>query len=102
MRYLESEIEGEKLVTRNILQRAQRNGADIAAARTDIGRMDVKVDDVVSRLTLIEAAQISQGQMLNILVQEARAVRAELTEMKAMLGTILAAVTPPNPPPAGA
>jgi hypothetical protein len=44
IRFLESEMAGEKVVTRHILEKTQHNGDDIAAVRTDITRLDLKVD----------------------------------------------------------
>jgi uncharacterized protein YoxC len=41
---LEQEIEGEKLVTRHILEQARRNGDDIAAVKTRLNRVEEKVD----------------------------------------------------------
>jgi len=54
---LEQEVEGEKLVTRHILEQARRNGDDLAAVKTDltavktrIDRVEHKVDDVAQEL----------------------------------------------------
>jgi len=41
---LEQEIEGEKIVTRHILEQTRRNGDDIAAIKTRLGRVEEKVD----------------------------------------------------------
>jgi hypothetical protein len=41
---LESEVEGEKLVTRHILEQTRRNGDDLAALRTRLDRVERKVD----------------------------------------------------------
>jgi uncharacterized protein YoxC len=41
---LEQEVEGEKLVTRHILEQTRRNGDDIAAVRTRLNRVEEKVD----------------------------------------------------------
>ena len=43
-RALELEVEGEKLVTRHILEQTRRNGDDIAAVKTRINRVEEKVD----------------------------------------------------------
>ena len=37
---LEQEVEGEKLVTRHILEQTRHNGNDIAAVRVQLGRME--------------------------------------------------------------
>jgi uncharacterized protein YoxC len=41
---LEQEVEGEKLVTRHILEQTRRNGDDIAAVKTRLNRVEEKVD----------------------------------------------------------
>ena len=41
---LEREVEGEKLVTRHILEQTRRNSDDLAAIKTRLGRVEVKVD----------------------------------------------------------
>jgi uncharacterized protein YoxC len=43
-RALELEVEGEKLVTRHILEQTRRNGDDIAAVKTRLNRVEEKVD----------------------------------------------------------
>jgi hypothetical protein len=82
MRYLESEMAGEKLVTRSVLGKAQRYTNEIAAVRVEITRMDAKVDRISGDIMLINAAQISQGTMLNILVQDVRLLRTEIGQVR--------------------
>jgi len=41
---VEREIEGEKLVTRHILEQTRRNGDDLAAIKTRLNRVEEKVD----------------------------------------------------------
>jgi len=41
---LEREVEGEKLVTRHILEQTRHNGDDLAAIKTRLGRVEEKVD----------------------------------------------------------
>jgi uncharacterized protein YoxC len=43
-RTLEREVEGEKLVTRHILEQTRRNGDDIAGIKTRLARVEDKVD----------------------------------------------------------
>ena len=47
---LEREVEGEKLVTRHILEQTRRNGDDLAAVKTRLDRVEGKVDDVAQEL----------------------------------------------------
>src|SRR5439155_26881585 len=41
---LEREVEGEKMVTRHILEQTRRNGDDLAALKTRTDRVEQKVD----------------------------------------------------------
>jgi uncharacterized protein YoxC len=43
---LDREVEGEKLVTRHVLEQTRRNGDDLAAIKTRLDRVEGKVDDV--------------------------------------------------------
>jgi len=43
---VEREIDGEKMVTRHILEQTRRNGDDLAAVRTRLDRVEGKIDDV--------------------------------------------------------
>ncbi len=49
-RALEQEVEGEKLVTRHILEQTRRNGDDLAAIKTRLDRVERKVDGVVQEV----------------------------------------------------
>jgi uncharacterized protein YoxC len=41
---LEREVEGEKLVTRHILEQTRRNGDDLATVKSRLDRVEQKVD----------------------------------------------------------
>lgn len=41
---LEQDVEGEKMVTRHILEQTRRNGDDLAAVKTRLERVEGKVD----------------------------------------------------------
>jgi tetrahydromethanopterin S-methyltransferase subunit G len=45
-RALELDVEGEKLVTRHILEQTRRNGDDLAAVKTRLDRIEQKLDGV--------------------------------------------------------
>jgi uncharacterized protein YoxC len=47
---LEREVEGEKLVTRHVLEQTRRNGDDLAAIKTRLDRVEGKVDDVAQEV----------------------------------------------------
>jgi uncharacterized protein YoxC len=53
---LEQEVEGEKLVTRHILEQSRRNADDLAAVKTRLDRVERKVDEVAQDVSGLKAA----------------------------------------------
>jgi tetrahydromethanopterin S-methyltransferase subunit G len=51
---LEREVEGEKLVTRYILEQTRRNGDDLAAVKSRLHRVEGRLDGVETRLDRVE------------------------------------------------
>jgi tetrahydromethanopterin S-methyltransferase subunit G len=51
---LEREVEGEKTVTRYILEQTRRNGDDLAAVKTRLDRVENRLDGVERRLGALE------------------------------------------------
>src|SRR6266496_5264094 len=47
---LEGEVEGEKMVTRHILEQTRRNGDDLAAIKTRLDRVERKVDGLEQKI----------------------------------------------------
>ena len=75
LRIVESEIAGEKLVSRYVLTQAQHNADDLAEIRTQYRHLR---DD----MALVKAAQVAQGGTLNILVQDVREMRTEIAAVR--------------------
>lgn len=53
---LEREVEGEKMVTRHILEQIRRNSDDLAAIKTRLDRVERKVDGLDVRIDGVEAS----------------------------------------------
>ncbi len=51
---LEREVDGEKLVTRHILEQTRRNGDDLAAIKTRLDRIEAKFDGLESKVDGLE------------------------------------------------
>jgi uncharacterized protein YoxC len=51
---LEREVEGEKLVTRHILEQTRRNSDDLAAIKTRLDRVEGKLDGVDRKVDGVE------------------------------------------------
>ncbi|MDQ2080583.1 hypothetical protein RA307_10350 [Xanthobacteraceae bacterium Astr-EGSB] len=47
---LEREVEGEKMVTRHILEQTRRNSDDLAAIKSRLDRVEQKVDGVAQEI----------------------------------------------------
>ncbi len=75
LRIVESEIAGEKLVSRHVLTQAQHNADDIAEIRTQYRHL-------ANDMALVKAAQVAQGGTLNILVQDVREMRTEIAAVR--------------------
>lgn len=58
--YLEREQDGEKLVTRHILEQTRHNGDDLAAVRTRVDRLERKFDAFVAEFPKIVADSVRE------------------------------------------
>src|SRR5262245_36823789 len=52
---IEREVEGEKLVTRHVLEQTRRNGDDLAAIKTRLDRVEGKVDGLSAKFDGLNA-----------------------------------------------
>ena len=74
---LEREVEGEKMVTRHILEQTRHNGDDLAAIKTRLDRVEGKVDTLQTTVnglqTTVNGLQTTVGGLqttVNGLVRE--------------------------------
>jgi hypothetical protein len=51
---LEREVEGEKLVTRHILEQTRRNGDELAAVKSRLDRVEYKLDGLERKVDGLE------------------------------------------------
>src|ERR1700741_3341076 len=61
---IEREVEGEKMVTRHILEQTRRNSDDLAAIKTRLDRVEGKVDDLSQDVRRIDTTL--QGLVRNL------------------------------------
>src|SRR6266850_2057761 len=71
MRVVEGEVEGEKLVTRFILEQTQRNG-------DDLGALKARIDHLSSDVALVRGAVTGHTALLNVLVQDVGQLRQDM------------------------
>jgi hypothetical protein len=83
MRVLTGEVEGEKAVTRHILEQTQRNGDDLATVKSELGTVKSRLDHVAGDIAVIKADLGRHGRMLDVLVQYMRLIRAAIEERDA-------------------
>src|SRR5258708_6233336 len=124
---LEGEVEGEKAVTRHILEQTHRNGdeliaarSEFAAMRSELGIVKSRVDHLAGDTALVKAVVTSHTALLNVLTQdvgqlrqetghlrqeigqlhqEMGEVRRDIGEMRTDMAAIRAAFAPREPPP---
>jgi len=75
---VEREVEGEKLVTRHVLEQTRRNSDDLAAIKTRLDRVERKVDGVDAKVERLDTTISSLARNLPTIVADA--VRAVLGE----------------------
>ena len=54
VRVLEGEVDGEKLVSRHVLQQTRHNGDDLAAVKTRLDRLEGRMDALEARMDALE------------------------------------------------
>jgi chromosome segregation ATPase len=81
MRVLEGEVEGEKLVTRHILEQTQRNG-------DDLGALKARVDHLSIDVALVRGAVTGHTALLNLLVQDVGQLRQEVGAVQRDIGQL--------------
>jgi predicted nucleic acid-binding Zn-ribbon protein len=89
VQYVESEIEGEKLVTRRVLEQSVRNGdqlgalrSEVATARVDIQALTAGMGHLVGDVVQNTAALHNHGTLLKMLQQDVAALRSDATELR--------------------
>jgi uncharacterized protein YoxC len=73
---LEHEVEGEKLVTRHILEQTRRNSDDLAAIKTRLDRVEGKVDGLAHEVGGLKTTV--EGLVRNLPKVVGEAVRSAL------------------------
>ena len=68
---LEREVEGEKMVTRHILEQSRRNADDLAAIKSRLERVERKVDGLASKVSSVDQKIDDLARSLPDIVGEA-------------------------------
>lgn len=88
VRFWADEVEGEKAVTRHVLEQAIRNGdvlnavrSETATLRLDLIALASRVDHVAGDVTVANAALRNHGNLLNVLRQDVTVLRQDTTAL---------------------
>ncbi len=86
---VEGEVEGEKTVTRHILEQTRRNSSDFATIKSRVDRIEIKIDSLALEVRQ-GFAEVRQGfadvrQEFGRVWQESATVRQDLTGLRGMV-----------------
>ncbi len=81
VRVLEGEVEGEKMVTRHILEQTHHNSNDLASLKTDMALVRAVLTSHSARLNVLT-------QDVGLLRQDMEVVRRDVSEMRRDMGQL--------------
>jgi hypothetical protein len=84
VRELANDVEGEKIITRHVLEQCRRNGAEIAAVRVELNTIGLRIDNLAGDVTEARAAL----NRLNIISQDVTTLRGEVIAIRRDMDTI--------------
>ncbi len=84
VRELANDVEGEKMITRHVLEQCRRNGAEIAAVRVELNTIGLRIDNLAGDVTEARAAL----NRLNIISQDVTTLRGEVIAIRRDMDTI--------------
>jgi chromosome segregation ATPase len=82
VRFTESEIEGEKAVTRYVLQQVRANNDNVIGLRTEVAALGARVDRLADDMAVANAALRNHGMLLTMLQQDVGALRSDVTALR--------------------
>jgi chromosome segregation ATPase len=97
VRTVEEELSGERHVSRYTVEQAARNSEVLHSVRSEVGAVTARVDHLGADMAAVRAALAMHGRALDVLQQDARQIRGEVSEINHKLDTLIAAVTPREP-----
>jgi chromosome segregation ATPase len=83
VRTVEEEANGEKHLTRYAVEQTQRNGEVLHALRTDVSAATMRLDHLTGDMAAVKAALAMHGRALDVLQQDVRQLRGEVSELRA-------------------
>ena len=77
-RVLTGEVEGEKAVTRHILEQTHRNGDDLGTIKSRLDRVETRLDHIAGDMVVIKADVGRANRLLDVLAQDMRLIRTAI------------------------
>jgi hypothetical protein len=84
------EANGEMHLTRYAVEQTQRNGEVLHALRTDVSAATMRLDHLTGDMAAAKAALAMHGRALDVLQQDVRQLRSEVSEFHRKLDAIIA------------
>jgi chromosome segregation ATPase len=94
VRTVEEELSGERHVSRYTVEQAARNSEVLHSVRSEVGLVTVRVDHVGADMAAVKAALAMHGRALDVLQQDVRQIRGEVSEINRKLDILVAAAVP--------
>jgi chromosome segregation ATPase len=94
---VEEELSGERHVSRYTVERATRNSEVLHSVRSEVGALTARVDHLGADMAAVKAALAIHGRALDVLQQDVRQIRGEVSEINRKLDILVAAATPQDP-----
>lgn len=82
VRTVEEELNGEKNLTRYAVEQTTRNGEVLHALRSDVSAVTMRVDHLGADMATVKAELVMHGRALDVLQQDVRQLRTQMTEMR--------------------
>lgn len=77
-RVLMGEVDGEKAVTRHILEQTHRNGDDLGTIKSRLDRIETRLDHMAGDVVVVRADLGRTNRLLDVLAQDMRIIRAAI------------------------
>jgi DNA repair ATPase RecN len=76
------EVDGEKAVTRHILEQSRRNGEDLGSIKSRLDRAEARIDRMAGDIVVIRADVGHHGRKLDVMAQDLRLIRTMLEQLR--------------------
>ena len=82
VRTIESDVEGERHVTRRVLEHLQQINSELATGRGAADTLALHVNRLADDMSVVKATLVRHGRALDVLQQDVRQMRSEMASMR--------------------